>query len=85
MRLYYHSLLKAAVGMLHLTRRNRRGALSKLRDAEYALTPFLPVFMGVDTQELRRQVVERLSYLEAGVRVDWPALDRLPAARIQSR
>ena len=84
LRLYYHALLKAAVGMLHLTRHNRRGALSKLRDAESGMIPFLPNFMGVDTEELQLQVVERLSYLEAGDRVDWSALDGLPSARIHS-
>ena len=85
LRIYYHAIIKAAVGMLHLTRHNGQGALSKLRDAEFGLTPFLPSFMGVDTEELRRQVVERLSYLEAVVRVDWPALDELPPAQIRSR
>ena len=33
LRLFYHGLIKAAVGLLHLERRNRRGAISKLTDA----------------------------------------------------
>ena len=65
LRLYYHGLIKAAVGMLHLERRNRKGAMIKLQDAEYGLAPFLPRFMGVDTDRLRRDVIDRLTYLQA--------------------
>ena len=64
LRLYYHGLIKVAVGLLHLERHNRHGAVTKLRDAEYTLTPFLPRFMGVDTDQLRRDVIERLSHLQ---------------------
>ena len=82
-RLYYHALIKAAVGLLHLKKRNRRGAAAKLSDAEYGLAPFLPVFMGTNTSRLRRDVKDRLSYLQADEDVDWHVIDELPAVRIE--
>ena len=84
LRLFYHGLIKVAVGLLHLERYNRRGATAKLRDGEYTLTPFLPRFMGVETQRLRRDVVQRLTCLRVDGPVDWKAIDRLAAVLIQS-
>ena len=78
LRLYYHGLIKSAVGMLHLERHNRRGAMTKLRDAEYSLGPFLPRFMGVDTERLRRDVIERLTYLQAISPRAWYQPDTIP-------
>ena len=82
LRLFYHGLIKVAVGLLHLERHNRHGALVKLRDAEYTLAPFRPRFMGVDTERLRRDILERLAILPEGGTVDWEAVDRLPAVTI---
>ena len=81
-RLFYHGLIKAAVGLLHLERHNRHGALVKLRDAEYTLVPFLPRFMGIDTDRLRRDVMERLAFLPESGPVHWEAIDRLPRVRL---
>lgn len=83
-RLYYQGLIKAAVGLLHLGRHNRRGAIAKLGEAEYELAPFLPRFMAVDTLRLRRDVSERLARLQAHDRADWEAIDRLPPVLIAS-
>jgi DUF309 family protein family protein len=82
LRLFYHGLIKAAVGLLHLERHNQRGAMAKLRDAEYTLAPFLPDFMGIDTERLRQDVVQRLIYVEFDHSVDWEAVDQLPAVKI---
>jgi hypothetical protein len=82
LRLFYHGLIKAAVGLLHLERHNQRGAIAKLRDADYGLAPFLPRFMDIDTDRLRQDVAQRLSYVEFDGFVDWDALDQLPAVNI---
>ncbi|MCE2464033.1 MAG: DUF309 domain-containing protein, partial [Dehalococcoidia bacterium] len=62
-RLFYHALIKASVGLLHLRRHNKRGATVKMQDAKYGLVPFLPGFMGVNTDRLHSDVLERLAYL----------------------
>ena len=78
LRLFYHGLIKAAVGMLHLQRHNYNGALVKLRDTEYVLAPFCPSFMGVDTGRLSRDVSLRLRLLpDREEDVDWRPIDRL--------
>ena len=81
-RLFYHGLLKAAVGLLHLERRNRRGAGAKLEDARYTLGPFLPTYMGVETDRLLQDVDTRLAYLHTDGRVDWLSVEELPQVRI---
>lgn len=84
LRLYYHGLIKAAVGLLHLTRHNRRGAREKLRDADSTLAAFLPQFMEVNTSHLRQDIMQRLAFLSGEGPVDWDAIDRLPRVRILS-
>jgi hypothetical protein len=83
LRLFYHGLIKAAVGLLHLEGRNRRGAALKLRDAAYTLAPFLPGFMGIDVASLHRDVEERLSLLGPGMSMDWETIDGLPRVQIR--
>lgn len=82
LRLFYHALIKAAVGLLHLERHNRHGAVVKLRDAEFTLAPFMPQFMGVDTDQLHRDIMNRLALLPTDSPVDWEAIDRLPGVQI---
>ena len=82
LRLFYQGLIKSAVGLLHLGRRNRRGAAIKLDEAAYTLTPFQPHFMGIDIDRLRRDTLERLTYLQADGPVDWEAVVRLPPVRL---
>jgi len=82
LRLFYHGLIKAAVGLLHLEGRNRRGAALKLRDAAHTLAPFLPGFLGIDVASLHRDVAERLSLLGRGGSTDWEATDGLPRVQI---
>ena len=83
LRLFYHGLIKAAVGLLHLQRHNYNGALIKLRETEYMLAPFQPSFMGVDTGGLFRDVSQRLRLLpEDEEKVDWREIDRLTPAHM---
>jgi hypothetical protein len=77
LRLFYHGLIKSAVGLLHLERRNHLGAKLKLRDAEYNLTPFSPRFMGLQIGLLRGDMGERLALLQGGAAVDWDRVTRL--------
>ena len=82
LRLFYHALIKAAVGLLHLEQHNYWGSKAKLRDGEYGLVPFLPRFMGVDTHRLRRDIIERLTYLQADGAPDQEAIDQLSQVKI---
>lgn len=82
LRLFYHGLIKAAVGLLHLQRRNQHGATAKLSDAEYTLEPFLPDFMGIKTGQLREELENRLEYLKPDSLVDWDAIEALPPVQI---
>lgn len=83
LRLFYHGLIKAAVGLLHLEGRNRRGAALKLRDAADTLAPFLPGFMGIDVASLHRDVAERLFLLRRSGSTDWKAVGGLPRVQIR--
>ena len=60
--MFYHGLIKAAVGLLHLERHNLHGGTAKFRDAQYALTPFSPKFMGVEIGNLLSEISKRLAY-----------------------
>ena len=83
LRLFYHGLIKAAVGLLHLQRRNHHGGLVKLNDAKYTLAPFSPSFLGVDTAGLIEDVEHRLQCINSGSGTDWTAVENLPAVQIQ--
>ena len=81
-RLFYQALLKSAVGLLHMERHNRRGALSKLRDARTGLEPFTPSFMGIDTANLLSEVVVRIGLLEGGPVPDWAEIEARGQVRL---
>ena len=53
-RYLYQGILLVAVGLLHLERRNRHGAVTKLTSGLALLTPFAPSCMTVDVAGLRR-------------------------------
>ena len=75
-RLFYHGLIKAAVGLLHLERHNLHGGTAKLCDAQYALTPFSPRFMGVEIVKLLSDIIKRLVYCRDAEVADWYAIDQ---------
>ncbi len=64
-RYLYQGILLAGVGLYHLRRDNRRGALSKLRAAHALLAPYAPTCMGVDVARLRDDVGRLLDELSA--------------------
>ena len=80
-RLFYHAVIKTAVGFHHLTRHNRHGARVKLRDGVELLELFQPVWMGVRTDLLLADAMEWLSYVEAPT-VAWSELDGRAKPRI---
>ena len=80
-RLFYHAVIKTAVGFHHLTRHNRHGAQVKLRDGVELLELFQPVWMGVRTDLLLADATEWLSYVEAPT-VAWSKLDGRAKPRI---
>ena len=82
LRLFYHGLIKAAVGLLHLERHNRLGANLKLRDAERALTPFIPDMMGIDIAKFLADIKQRLELIESGTDSVQDAAYALPTVQI---
>lgn len=82
LRLFYHAIIKAAVGFHHLGRHNRHGARSKLADAVELLGLFQPAFMGVRTDQLLEDTQAWLERVDREGRVPWAELDLLPKPRI---
>ena len=81
LRLFYHGLIKAAVGLLHAERRNRLGASSKLQDVVETLKPFLPRFMGINTDRLLQDMEEyRIAVTDE---VGWSKVNLLPLVFIE--
>ena len=74
-RLFYHAVIKTAVGFHHLSAHNRHGARVKLRDGVELLELFQPEWMGVRTDLLLIAATEWLSLVEAPA-VAWDELDR---------
>ena len=83
LRLFYHGLIKAAVGLLHLERHNYLGASSKLRDAEFTLTPFCPNTMGIDIAKLLDDIKRRLELIDSGLDSIQDAVGMLPPVQLQ--
>ena len=83
LRLFYHALIKAAVGLLHLKRRNQHGAAVKLGDAEYALAPFVPGFMGIEAGWLYQDIKDRWEYVGGDFVADWDTIEKLPPVQIR--
>ena len=83
LRLFHHAIIKVAVGLYHATRHNRRGARIKLSEGLRLVRVFRPVFMGVHTDVLCREVSEWLARLERDGPVDWGHLDGIPLPRIE--
>ena len=64
-RYLYQGVLLAGVGLYHLRRGNRRGALSKLRAGHALLAPYAPSCMGIDIARLRDDVEHILAHLDS--------------------
>ncbi|HIO01703.1 MAG TPA: DUF309 domain-containing protein [Alphaproteobacteria bacterium] len=84
LRLFYHGLIKAAVGLLHLERKNRRGAISKLNDAERTLAPFMPEIMGYDISRLQADIKQLLALLDNDLVSKQESIYNLPDVKIRN-
>jgi predicted metal-dependent hydrolase len=63
---FYQGLIQVAAGLLHLQRRNRRGAHNKLTEGLEKLRPYQPAHRGVFVNELIGEARRLLEDLEAG-------------------
>ena len=63
-RYFYQGILLVGVGLYHLRRHNRHGALVKLRAGLALLAPYAPRCMGIDVDPLRHEVGDLLTAVE---------------------
>lgn len=63
---FYQGLIQVAAGLLHLQRRNARGARNKLREGIEKLLPYSPKHRGIIVNELIGKAQRTLSDLDAG-------------------
>jgi hypothetical protein len=63
---FYQGLIQVAAGLLHLQRRNLRGARNKLSEGMDRLRPYLPAHRGVFVNELMGEARRILDDLESG-------------------
>jgi predicted metal-dependent hydrolase len=63
---FYQGLIQIAAGLLHLKRRNMRGARNKLREGLDRLRPFEPAYEGIFVNELIGEAGRLLADLERG-------------------
>ena len=64
---FYQGLIQVAAGLLHLQRRNLRGARTKLTEGLARLRPYQPAHRGVFVNELIGEARRLLDDLERGV------------------
>jgi predicted metal-dependent hydrolase len=64
---FFQGLILVAAGLLHLQRRNARGARNKLREGVEKLRPYHPTHRGIFVQELVTRSERILDDLDAGV------------------
>ena len=76
LRLFHYALIKVAVGLLHIERRNLGAARRQLDQAAAYLEPFTPSFAALDTAKVLAQVQVRLDALagDSGTALDWDTL-----------
>jgi len=63
---FYQGLIQVAAGLLHLKRRNPRGARNKLAEGIARLRPYQPAYHGVFVNELTGQAMRLLNELNEG-------------------
>ena len=64
---FYQGLIQVAAGLLHMERRNRRGAMNKLREGLARLRHYEPTHHGVFVNELIGEADRILDDLEGGI------------------
>ena len=67
-RNFYQGLIQIAAGLLHLQRRNSRGAINKLSEGIEKLRPYEPKYRGIVVDELVARADRILGDLQAGGR-----------------
>ena len=80
-RLFYHAIIKTAVGFHHLSAHNRNGGRTKLRDGIELLELFQPEWMHLRTDLLLTDAAQWLSFLEPPTPA-WPDLHPRPKPHI---
>ncbi len=80
-RLFYHAIIKTAVGFHHLSVHNRNGARVKLTDGVSLLKIFQPEWLGVQTNLLLADISEWLSVTEPE-NIHWTEFDSRPRPQI---
>jgi predicted metal-dependent hydrolase len=65
-RAFFQGLIQVAAGLLHLQRRNRRGALTKLEEGLSKLQAFEPAHHGIFVSELIGRAERIVNDLRAG-------------------
>jgi uncharacterized protein len=63
---FYQGLIQVAAGLLHVQRRNLRGARNKLAEGLEKLRPYQPAYRGVFVNELIGEAQRLLDDLRAG-------------------
>jgi hypothetical protein len=63
---FYQGLIQIAAGLLHLQRRNLRGARTKLSEGMERLRPYLPAHRGIFVNELMGEASRIREDLDAG-------------------
>jgi predicted metal-dependent hydrolase len=63
---FYQGLIQLAAGLLHLQRRNARGARNKIREALEKLSAYTPAHRGIFVNELVGKAQRTLEDLDAG-------------------
>ena len=63
---FYQGLILVAAGLLHLQRRNLRGALNKLSEGTAKLEPYEPAYRGIFVNELLGRGRQLVAELEEG-------------------
>jgi uncharacterized protein len=63
---FYQGLIQVAAGLLHLQRRNMRGARTKLAEGLEKLSPYQPAHQGIFVNELIGEARRLLDDLERG-------------------
>ena len=63
---FYQGLIQIAAGLLHLQRRNLRGARNKLREGLERLRPYEPAYEGIFVNELIGEAGRLLADLDQG-------------------
>ena len=84
LRFFYHAIIKAAVGLHHMSRHNRHGTRVKLADSERLLHIFPSEYIGVQMGALLKDISRWLALVDETDQPDWARLDRLARPNIKT-